>query len=281
MDRFWLTRRWVGLLLLVVVVAAVSIRLGMWQFDRLDQRREDNARISVNLEREPVSVADVVSIGGSVPQQQEWRQVTATGTYDAGSQVVVRYQPREAGRGVDVVTPLVTSDGAAVLVDRGWMPADSPAPGDLPEPATGTVTVTGWLRSDSTAGDAATRPEEGQVRAISSANIAAGLSYPLYPGYVAMTGQSPSETELAPAERPDLGQGPHFFYGLQWFFFAGLAIFGWFYFAWVEAHPRPRQSAAQSARSMPPSTGTIAPVMNDAAGDSKNAAALPNSSGRP
>lgn len=279
MYRFLLQRRWLGFLLLVVVLAGVCVRLGLWQFDRLSQRREDNARITVNLEREPVAVADVVSVGGSVGEEQEWRQVSATGTYDSAHQVVVRYQYRDAGRGVDVVTPLVTSDGTAVLVDRGWMPGDSPTPADVPTSATGTVTATGWLRIDSTAGASAIRPEQGQVRAISSTGIAATVSYPLFPGYVALTVQSPPEASLTPAEPPDLGQGPHFFYGVQWFFFGSLAVFGWFYFAWLEAHPR--RHSAHSARNMPPSTGTMAPVTNDAAGESRNAAALPNSSGRP
>jgi cytochrome oxidase assembly protein ShyY1 len=276
--RFLLQRR-LGFALLVLVLAGVCVRLGFWQFDRMSQRREDNARIGVNLEREPVAVGDLVSAGGSVPLQQEWRQVSATGTYDPSNQVVVRYQSRESGRGVDVVTPLITSGGTAVLVDRGWMLGDSPGAADIPVAASGTVTVTGWLRRDSSAGAAATEPEQGQVRAVSSAGIAPTLGYPVYPGYVALTAQSPPQSGLAPAEPPDLGRGPHFFYGLQWFFFAGLALFGWFYFAWVEAHPR--SAPAQRARTMPPSTGSIAPVTKEAAGDSRNAAALPNSSGRP
>jgi cytochrome oxidase assembly protein ShyY1 len=36
------------------------------------------------------------------------------------------------------------------------------------------------------------------------------------------------------AERPDLSNGPHFFYGLQWWFFAALAVFGFGYLAWDE-----------------------------------------------
>ncbi len=279
MYRFCLQRRWLGFLLLVVVLAGACVRLGLWQFDRLAQRTQDNARISVNLERAPVVVSDVATVGGSVDAGDEWRQVTATGAYDAAGQVVVRYQSREAGRGVDVVTPLVTTDGTAVLVDRGWMPGDAPSQASVPGTPAGTVTVTGWLRRDSTAGESATRPEQGQVRAISSRGIAPTLGYPVMAGYLALTDQEPPETALIAAERPDLGQGPHFFYGLQWFFFAGLAIFGWFYFAWVEAHPR--SARTQSARTMPPSTGSIAPVTNDAAGERRNAAALPNSGGRP
>ena len=51
--------------------------------------------------------------------------VTATGTYDVDDTVIVRYRTREGASGVDVVVPLVTDSGAAVLVDRGWVAADN------------------------------------------------------------------------------------------------------------------------------------------------------------
>ena len=47
--------------------------------------------------------------------------------------------------------------------------------------------------------------------------------------------ESPEPAEpLAPAEEPDLPKGPHFFYGLQWWFFGALAVFGFGYLAWDE-----------------------------------------------
>ena len=82
------------------------------------------------------------------------------------------------------------------------------------------------------------------------------------------------------AELPDLGNGPHFFYGLQWWFFGLLAVFGFFYLAYDEWSGG-ASNRRQNVRSMPPSTGSITPVTNDAAGESKKAAARPNSSGSP
>ena len=53
---------------------------------------------------------------------------------------------------MDVVTPLVTESGAAVLVDRGWMPTENTGGSrpDLPAVTDGQVTVTGWVRRDAT-----------------------------------------------------------------------------------------------------------------------------------
>ena len=98
----------------------------------------------------------------------------------------------------------------------------------------------------------------------------------MYGGFVDAQKETPaSGKRLVPAEQPDLGNGPHFFYGLQWWFFGVLAVVGFGYLAWDERRKR------QSERSMPPSTGSITPVTNPAAGESRKAAARPNSSGRP
>jgi cytochrome oxidase assembly protein ShyY1 len=239
--RFLLSGRWLGFAALVVVVVGICIRLGMWQFDRLDDRRADNERIETNLAAEPAPVDSVVS-GGEVPETDEWRRVTASGHYDADHQVLLTQQTRDVGPGVDVVTPLVLASGDAVLVDRGWLATDGPADRpDPPAPPAGSVSVTGWLRLDSDADDWATMPDDdGSVRAVDSDRIAPTLPYAVVPGWIALVDQRPAaDADLVAPEEPDLGDGPHFFYGLQWWFFAALAVVGYGWFAWVEAHPRP------------------------------------------
>ncbi len=58
---------------------------------------------------------------------------------------------------------------------------------------------------------------------------------PVYGGFVDVETESPKPAEpLVHAELPDLGNGPHFFYGLQWWFFGVLAVFGFFYLAYDE-----------------------------------------------
>jgi cytochrome oxidase assembly protein ShyY1 len=245
--RFLLTPRWLGLALAVVVLAVAAVQMGIWQFDRLEERRETNIATRANLAADPVPVDSLLSVGDSVDPGLEWRAVTATGTYDGEAELTVRNQAREAGPGSSIVTPLVTDSGEAVLVERGWV-STAGNPTELPDvepPPSGEVTVTGWLRSDSGAGPEATEPVEDSVRAIDSARIGDALGRDLLPGYVALTDQVPAPDEaLVTAVAPDLGQGPHFFYGLQWWFFALLAIVGYLWFAWSEAHPKQRQRNA-------------------------------------
>ena len=257
--RFLLTRRWLGFLLVVGALAYLALRLGDWQFHRLDDRRAANSRIEHNLAESPAPVADVLAVGRGATERDEWRQVTATGRYDDKHTVVVRYRTRDGASGVDVVTPLVTDGGNAVLVDRGWMPdekvlflSDIFPTGwmaaensgarrpDLPPATDGLVTVTGYVRVDATGGS--TTVTDLSTRSISSRAIGSVVPYPLYGGFLELVKQSPrAEKPLAAVQLPEINDGPHFFYGLQWWFFGLLAIGGFFYLVydeWRQRHTR-------------------------------------------
>ena len=109
----------------------------------------------------------------------------------------------------------------------------------VPAPPPGIVTITGWLRQNNGATGQAIRPVDGQIRAISSVGMTDSMPYDLTNGYLNLRTESPkSTTPLAAEPKPELGQGPHFFYALQWWFFALLAVVGWFWFAWAEAKER-------------------------------------------
>ena len=238
---FLLSRRWIGFALFVVVLTGVCLRLGQWQMDRLDERRDDNEVISRHLAEDPVPLSTVLGPGDDVDDGSEWTRVRATGTYDIEHEVTVTFTTRDGAPGVDVVTPLVLTDGSAILVDRGWLATEnnSERPENVPAPPSGDVTVTGWLRQNSGADDHAVEPVDGQVRAISSDGMATSVPYDLLCGYLYLRSQEPpAATTLELEPRPELGQGPHFFYGLQWWFFAALALFGLFWFARAELKER-------------------------------------------
>ncbi len=282
--RFLLSGRWVAFFLVVVALACATWWLGRWQFHRLEDRQQDNAVVERNERAAPVPVEDVLAPGRDVDPDDEWRAVTATGTYVPEETVVVRYRTRDGSSGVDVVVPLQTADGPALLVDRGWLPTENSGalPDDVPAPPAGEVTVTGYVRVDATGG--ATRVSDGSTRLISSEEIGPAIGREVYGGFVDLASEDPApQTPLEKPELPDLGDGPHFFYGLQWWFFGLLAVFGFGYLAYDEWRGGPKRGprSRQSVRSSPPSTGTMTPETNDDAGDSRKAATRPNSSGSP
>ena len=245
---FLVSRRWVLFGVVVALLAWVAWSLGQWQFDRLEDRRERNDVIERN-EAAPVSpVGEVLAPGEPVSPDDQWRVVEATGTYAVEDTVVVRYRTRDGASGIDVVVPLVTADGTAVLVDRGWMATDNrgASPDDVPAPPPGEVTVTGWVRLDAS-GDS-TAVSDQSTRAISSERIGEALDREVYGGFLDLRSEDPEpETALEPAELPELDSGPHFFYGLQWWFFGVLALFGFGYLAWDERR-KAREPAASRRR---------------------------------
>ena len=247
---FVLSRRWLLFGLAVAALAVLAWRLGVWQFDRLAEREQTNAVVARNLEAGVAPVADVLAVGQAVSPDERWRRVSATGTYDEDGTVVVRYQTREGQAGVDVVVPLVTEEGPALLVDRGWLPTDNRGTdvADVPDPPAGRVTVTGWVRQDDE-GDA-TAVTNRSARSISSRAIGRALDLEVYGGFVDLETETPPPAEpLERADLPDLGEGPHFFYGLQWWFFGALAVFGFGYLLYDEWRgPRARAPASEGAQ---------------------------------
>ncbi len=246
--RFLLTRRWLGLLIAVIVVGIGCVELGRWQFWRYSTRQDANAQIRANLAKPAVPVQQLMSTAQEVPESAEWTQVTVTGNYDPSHQVLVIYRSRDSTPGVDIVDPLVTSSGTALLVDRGWVQTNvsvNEAP-KVPAPPTGSVTVTGWVRRNSDGGSDQVDPSGGSVRAISSDALKAGLPYPVYDGFLDRTKEDPNGSPSpAPALSPDLSRGPSFFYGMQWWFFGVLAFGFWLYFAWSEYQHQLSQSAGE------------------------------------
>jgi cytochrome oxidase assembly protein ShyY1 len=260
---FLLSRRWVLFAVVVALMAWGAVQLGQWQFHRLEDRKHSNGVVATNLAAAPVPVSDVLSTRTGPAPDDEWKRVTAHGTWDDAHTLVLKYQTREGEAGVDVVTPLVTGDGTAVLVDRGWMSTENSGASrpDLPPAATGPVTVTGYVRRDATG--SATRVTDLATRAVSSRTAAAAVSHPLYRGFLDLATQSPAaSSDLLGVELPDdTSNGPHFFYGLQWWFFGALAVFGFCYLVYDEFRRRRQtgEGTGTPARSGGTATGPAGP----------------------
>ena len=234
--RFLVSRRWLLLLLAVLLFGYACLLLGRWQWHRLEDKKAGNAIIRTNERAGPAPVDQVLRRGVNPPSTALYATVSATGTYDPSKTVIVRYQTRDGSAGADAVVPLVTDSGVALLVDRGWFATTNQGLIDatqVPAPPSGKVTVTGWVRQD--AGDRSAQVVNASTRSISSAQIGPAIGIPLYGGFVQLLTETPAaKTPLAKAEPPDLSNGPNFFYALQWWFFGILGLFGYGYLAWEE-----------------------------------------------
>jgi cytochrome oxidase assembly protein ShyY1 len=222
--RLWL--RWALLIIFVAVLGVVFVNLGEWQLDRLAQRKERNATTIIN-EQKPVQPYEQV-FTRPVTDADQWQRVEARGTFDAQHQFVVRYRSNGDADGYEVVTPLRTATGA-VLVDRGFIPLQrgTQIPSVAPAPPTGEVTVVGHVRRDEKGRRAATTPVGNQMRLINSQAVAVTLPYPIATGYIGLlTVQPEQQGGFQPIKLPELSEGPHFWYALQWFMFTAVAAAG-------------------------------------------------------
>ncbi len=256
--RFLVSRRWILFFAIVVLLAYACLLLGQWQWHRLTSKKASNAIIRANESAAPTPVDRVLRRGVDPPSTDQYKVVSATGTYAVSQTIILRYQTDQDGNaGADVVVPLVTSSGTALLVDRGWVPVGPQGFADtsqVPSPPPGRVTVTGWVRQNG--GGSATQVVNASTRAISSSQIQPAIGIPVYGGFVDLKTESPAPaTPLAPAGLPDLSNGPHFFYALQWWFFGILAGFGFVYLAWEEATGRAELRKAQQPAKRTPRVG--------------------------
>ncbi|MDT0310084.1 SURF1 family protein [Streptomyces sp. DSM 44917] len=279
MYRFLLSRQWVILTLVTLLLIPALVWLGFWQLHRHEQRVARNDLIAGSLAAEPVPMAELSQAGGAVDPDDRYRPVTAAGRYDAEHEVVVRNRDNADGRlGYYVLTPLVGEDGTAVVVNRGWIPTgnDLTRVPEVPEPPSGEVTVTGRLMADETSGTTGIRDRsglpDGMVMMISSQERAQALGLPVLGGYLELTDTTPASPDAA--EQPETlpepdhtGIGAHFAYALQWWLFAAGVPVGWVLLARRELHdanasaagaPGTARTTTASAASVPGGAGAAA-----------------------
>jgi cytochrome oxidase assembly protein ShyY1 len=226
-SRAWL--RWLVLAVFVVALAVAFINLGHWQLDRLDQRRARNDAVTSHENSPVASFAAIYN--RTITEADQWQRVAVRGTFDPDRQFLVRYRSSGQASGYEVVTPLHTSEGAWVLVDRGFgvKRADEDYPTALPPPPTGEVSIVGYVRRDEVGSPEAMTPAQpgNTIRLVNSAALAASLPYPVVNGYLSVLEITPAQAgDLVPVAPPELTEGNHFSYAIQWFTFAGMAGLG-------------------------------------------------------
>ncbi|HKB55647.1 MAG TPA: SURF1 family protein [Ramlibacter sp.] len=224
-----------GIFIIGAAAAALFISLGSWQLRRLHQRRALRARVEQRERMDALDLAALSEVGDSL----SYRAVTVRGRYDFAHQLLVTYRVVDEITAVYVVTPLRYGD-RAVLVERGWTPSadgyNAPLAA-LREPDT--ATVTGVLVQ--VPGDA--RPEGDawplHVRRDAAASLHGRFPYPLFPLVLRRThaaGPLPMGLRLLAA--PQLDNGPHLSYAIQWYSFAAIAIVGPVILFWNERKRR-------------------------------------------
>lgn len=196
-------RAWIPLLA-AVIVAAVCVRLGLWQLDRREERQARNATIALAF-REPPVPAEIAARDS----MRRFRRVSVTGRWDYGREVTVSGRTRNGSPGVHVLTPTILEDGTEIVVNRGWVYS----------PDARTIELAKW-NEGSEANLVGYVDEPPSALRDSSASM-----------YVVALADSGATAE--PPDRPArlhapafADEGPHLNYAVQWFSFAAIALIG-------------------------------------------------------
>jgi surfeit locus 1 family protein len=233
------SRKWIVATLLVSGGMALMLRLSVWQFDRLAERRAENAVLTAVLASEPLSLTDE-PLPADVTEWKD-RQVVVAGEFDLDNQVVLLVQSWQGQAGVHLNTPFVLAGGhTAVLVDRGWVPQTDVDNDNLAlYDETGPVMLVGVVALSqklSRYGDASAEAEGVQtaVYRIDVPRLQAQLPYDLLPFYVVQAPPPGGNSHPPLRELPevDLSEGPHLSYALQWILFTLILGGGYLIFVW-------------------------------------------------
>ena len=215
--------------------------LSNWQWNRLEARQLVNVQIQEQIDKEPAQIAELIistETSKTVAEDAQWRTIGMTGVWLQDKQVLVRKKSLESDLGLWVVTPLQLSDGTVVMINRGWTAAansavDSPVVASVP---TGTIEVLGRLRVTlERTKPAPTDLPAGQVDRIVPTEI---IDSPdtLSNAYLEMTASRPDSlsSEIRTLPAPEVTEGAHRSYAVQWIFFEIMTVIGWVILVRVE-----------------------------------------------
>lgn len=222
-------------LVFAFTVAAVCVRLGVWQTSRLSQRVAHNAILSARLADSTIPLRAIPTDTAA----GHYRRVTATGSFRYDREVAWAPRMRRGSPGVNLLTALSRpGNDTVVLVNRGWAYSSDAKSVDFRRwRERDSASVTGYVETwaqDCDVVSGAPLPvvcgdsSQRLLRRLDRRAAERILGVPVAPYLIMQTSDSALRADSVPArvEEPVLDEGPHRGYAFQWFGFATVAIVG-------------------------------------------------------
>jgi cytochrome oxidase assembly protein ShyY1 len=223
--------------MLVALVACVL--LGRWQLGVWHGHRVDDAASVTHQHAVPLD--DVLGPDAAFPGSAVGRPVVVEGSWDPAHTVYVAHRTQAGRTGLWAVTPVVTANGSAIPVVRGWTPSVAAAPAAPRGPAS----LVGILQPSEETDSPDQDTHDDVVPALDVTDLLPRASYDLYSGYAVATDRavpggaavSSGTAGLTPVTATDLPGASastavrNLLYALQWWVFGAFALFVWW--KWV------------------------------------------------
>ena len=226
--KSWL--RWTTWFLVAVVFAAACVVLANWQLDRRDQAVSKIERMVQNYDKPAIGLQDIRGLSIAEVTSVEWTPVEVTGSYLVSEEILIRNRPIAGQPGFLQVIPFLLTTGETVLIERGWIPADSDlAPATVMTPTVSEKAITARVRL----GELTPNRESPQGFATSlhleslDELVASDLEKAFYLRLISETPGEPSTPQ--PLGKPLLDEGNHLSYAVQWILFALMGFFALFW----------------------------------------------------
>lgn len=249
MSRFspLLRPRMIVVHVITVILVVVMANLSLWQFHRLDEKKAFNSEVRGRAAAAPAPLTDFLV---EPPDDAQWYRVVVTGTFRPGDEVTVLNRSQDSTAGLDVVTPLdfsVNGKAYVLLVDRGFVPLSA----TFPSAPSGEVEFLARIRkSQERRLGALSDPASGRLSEVQrvdvgrlAAQMKSDASQTVLPYYVDWLeyadGVQVSGTLPSRVADPELSNGPHLSYAIQWILFSCCAIAAWFILARRAIRSRP------------------------------------------
>jgi len=210
--------------LIALALIFLCIWAAQWQYHRGVDRHARNTFITQQSQLPPIKFQDIT---GDI-ENYEWRKISLEGSFDDKNQILLRNRYFEGAYGFEQLT-LFIFENRKIWVDRGWIKAGSDAtiPPQLQPTQDSKISISGRLRLDSSLpqGKFFAVSNDSQRNLVSELDARQGIqTEKFYIDLISTTNSSMNPD--VPVELPELSDGPHMAYALQWVFFAGLVIYG-------------------------------------------------------
>ena len=222
--------RWTGWFIVACTFALACVGLASWQIERRSEAVSKIERVASNYDLEKVSFEEVSSLSGDSVVAYEWRKVELSGSYVADDTLLVRNRAIAGQPGFVQLVPFFLETGETVLVERGWIAADSDLnPSNTFLPSESVKSLVARVRLGETIPNR--ESPTGQLTSINLPEIEKIFSFVVEKDfYLRMVSESPSESSYPqPLSRPVLDEGNHLSYAVQWIIFAVMGFFGLFW----------------------------------------------------
>jgi surfeit locus 1 family protein len=207
-----------------LVLIALCLFASQWQWNKGQTQTSQNSIIKANIVKSPLdSLASV-----AVPINYQWQRVSLAGHFITDKQILVRNRYYQGQYGFEVLHLFQSAQGK-IWINRGWVKAGATAetPPQIPAISTTDTRIITRIRSEDLSrqlqGSFFALPHKSQS-AFTSAQQFSESDFNFYLDL--LQSDTPENKPLSPIDLPDLSNGPHYAYAIQWLAFALLTLIG-------------------------------------------------------